>query len=484
VAQREAWRRGLQTAAALALTGAITLGFRALPGVNASTVGFAYLLAVLAAASVFGLPEALLASVAAAAQYNFFFLPPVGTFTIEDPRNWIALATFLITAVVASELSASARRQARAAEQRQREIAQLYELSRATLLAPPDDPAVAIERALVAIFDFEDVWLELPERGPAPPGRFHHRRPLRVGQDEFGTLHIARREGAPFDDPALAPETGDAIAGLVAIGLERARVLRERSRLVALRESEALKSALLDSVAHDLRTPLTSIKAAATALLDAESHPASEAARRELLEAINEESDYLNRVVQTVLDMARIEAGGLQLNAAPVALADVLESAIARARLAPRRFDLELAPELPLLRGDGPLLSQALAELLANAAAYSSPESAVRVSAQARADTVQIAIRDQGPGIAADRLPRIFDRFYRGPEARRTRPGGLGMGLAIARGIVQAHGGSLEAASAPGEGSCFLITLPLQQPALHPEKTHAGTSDGHTHPDH
>ena len=466
MAQRDGWRRGLQALAALALTGAITLGFRALPGVNASTVGFAFLLAVLAAASVFGLPEALLASVAAAAQYNFFFLPPLGTFTIDDPRNWVALATFLITAVVASELSASSRRQARAAEQRQREIAQLYELSRATLLAPPGDPAVAIERALVAIFGFDDAWLELPGRPPAAPGVFPHQRPLRVGQDQFGTLHVAA--------PALAAETGDAIAGLVAIALERARVLRESSRLEALRESEALKSALLDSVAHDLRTPLTSIKAAATALLDAGSS-GSEAERRELLEAINEESDYLNRVVQTVLDMARIEAGGLQLNAAPVALADVLESAIARARLAPGRCDVEIAPEVPLLRVDGPLLSQALAELLANAAAYSAPASAIRIEAAAQAGELKLAIRDQGPGIAADRLPRIFDRFYRGPEARRTRPGGLGMGLAIARGIVQAHGGRLEAASAPGEGSCFQITLPLR---------HAEGYDRHANPDH
>ncbi len=475
MAQREARRRVFQALAALALTAAITLGFRALPGVNASTVGFAYLLAVLAAASVFGLPEALLASLAAAAQYNFFFLPPLGTFTIDDPRNWIALVTFLITAVVASELSASARRQARAAEQRQREIAQLYELSRATLLAPPDEPAAAIERALVAIFAFDDVWLELPGRAPAPPGPFPQHWPLRVGQDEFGVLHIAKRESAPFDAPPLQAETGDAVAGLVAIALERARVQRERSRLEALRESEALKSALLDSVAHDLRTPLTSIKAAATALLDAEAQPgAAGAARAELLEAINEDCDYLNRIVQTVLDMARIEAGALQLKAAPVALADVLESAIARARLAPRRFDLQLAPGLPLLAGDGPLLSQALTELLANAAAYSAPESLVRITAEARAGEARIAIRDQGPGIAPDRLPRIFDRFYRGPEARRARPGGLGMGLAIARGIVQAHGGRLEASSAPGQGSCFQITLPVPHP---------GTEHGNANPD-
>jgi len=470
------WRRLGQTLVALGATAAVTAGFSLMGRANTTTVGFVYLLVVLAVASVFGFPEALIASLAAAAQYNFYFLPPKYTFTIADTSNWVALAAFLITATVASELSATAKRQAREAELRRRDVNRLYELSRASLLADPDDPIPHLERALVAIFGFEDAQVEL--RGhPAAPATLAPEDPgdagwpLRVGQSELGVLRVKAAQ--------VNPESSAAVASIVAIVLARALALRESSRLQGVRESEALKTALLDSVTHDLRTPLTSIKAAVTALLGEDLGTGeAAAARRDLLAVIDEESDRLNHILQNVLDMARIEAGGLRLAPTAQALMPIVEAAIAQARLAPQRVRTSIPSDLPLVHADGPLLSQALFQLLSNAAAYSIPESQIEITASADPTSLTIAIRDHGPGIAPEVLPRIFDKFFRDPRARHARPEGLGMGLAIARGIIQAHRGTLEASSAPGHGACFQIVL-----AAAVDPTRSTFSHGDAHPD-
>lgn len=445
--------RWTQLLVGLAATVAVTAVCRLLGSANATTVGFAYLLVVLAVASWFGFPEALAASCAAAAQYNFYFLPPVGTFTIADTRNWVALGSFLITAMVASELSASARRQAREAELRRRDINRLYELTRATLLADPDSITQEIERALVSIFGFRDARLELTRDGnnnaAAPSSTVW---PLRVGKGEIGRLRIW--------GSTVNQEGSGAIAGIVAIALERARVLRESSHLQALRESESLKTALLDAVTHDLRTPLTSIKAAVTALLDREGSTALEASRGDLLAAINEESDHLNHILQTLLDMARVEAGVLRLEPRPQSLAPIVEAAIAQARVDPARVRVRLPPSLPMAQADGPLLSQALAQLLANAGTYSAPHSPIELGAESEVGYVTVTVSDHGTGIPAASMPYIFDKFYRDPQARERRPDGMGMGLAIARGIVAAHHGTIEAASMPGSGARFRLRIP------------------------
>jgi len=443
-------RRVIQAVVALGLTAAVTAVFRPLADVNVTTVGFVYLLVVLAAASLFGFPEALLASLAAAAQYNYFFLPPTYTFTIADTRNWVALAAFLITATVASELSALAKRQAREAELRRRELNRLYELTRAGLLADPEHTAPQLERALVTIFGLDDARIE-PAAAAGAGGRW----PLRMGQNELGVLRL--------QPPPASPESGEAIASVVAIALERARALREASHLHGVRESEALKTALLDSVTHDLRTPLTSIKAAVSSLRSELMPPerSDAEARGELLAVIDEESDRLNQILQHVLDMARIEAGGLRLAPAAQAIAPILEAAMAQARLPAERIQLDIASDLPLVRADGPLISQAIAQLLTNAAAYSSPGSPIEIAAAEAAGGVTVAVRDRGPGIPAEQMPRIFEKFYRDPRARQLRPEGLGMGLGIARGIIQAHQAELRVDSQPGEGSRFWFTLPL-----------------------
>ncbi|HWG37154.1 MAG TPA: ATP-binding protein [Terriglobales bacterium] len=466
------WRRAGQALIALGLTAAVTASLRLLVSVNITTVGFAYLLVVLAAASVFGFPEALIASLAAAAQYNFFFLPPTDTFTVDDTRNWVALAAFLITATVASELSASAKRQAREAEFRRQEIKRLYELSRASLLADPGDTALQIERALVAIFDFEDAKIELTDGATDVSGTPDLRWPLRVGQSELGFLRVKA--------PPISPESGAAIAGIVAIALERARVQRESSRMQGLRESEFLKTALLDSVTHDLRTPLTSIKAAVTSLLGEDLERGQEdAARRDLLAVINEESDRLNHILQNVLDMARIESGDLRLVPKALALAPIIEAAITQARLAPQRVRSIGLSDLPPVRADGPLLSQAITQLLSNAAAYSKQDSLIEITASISGAWLTAEIRDHGPGIAPEILPRIFDKFFRDPRARQSRPEGIGMGLAIARGIIQAHQGTLQAASEPGQGARFWFTLPIAVEAAYEQSCTHGDSNPH-----
>ncbi|HVB39991.1 MAG TPA: ATP-binding protein, partial [Terriglobales bacterium] len=188
--------------------------------------------------------------------------------------------------------------------------------------------------------------------------------------------------------------------------------------------------------------------------------------------------DRLNHILQNVLDMARIEAGGLRLAPTAQALMPIVEAAIAQARLAPQRVRTSIPSDLPLVHADGPLLSQALFQLLSNAAAYSIPESQIEITASADPTSLTIAIRDHGPGIAPEVLPRIFDKFFRDPRARHARPEGLGMGLAIARGIIQAHRGTLEASSAPGHGACFQIVL-----AAAVDPTRSTFSHGDAHPD-
>lgn len=362
--------------------GALTLILKLLGDhVNAATVSLALLLNVLFIATRWGSWPALLASILAMLCFNFFFLPPFGTFTIAATDNWIALLAFLITAVTAGQLSARAKRRAEEAELGKREIERLY------------------------------------------------------------------------------AELRDAF--------ERA------SHAEALRQSEKLKSALLDAVTHDLRTPLASIKASITTLLNevrGRSEPPIQLdpdARVEMMEVIDEESDRLNRFINGLIELARIEAGELQLRRRWGAVEEIIATALSRAEPITRQHhvELEIEQELPGVRVDERAVSEVVYTLIDNAAKYSPKGSTIRLSAQrAGEEQVQMAVEDNGPGIPSELRERVFDKFFRATRAGNMtmqKASGTGMGLAIAKGIVEAHDGKIWIEpGAGGKGTRVVFTLP------------------------
>ena len=339
---------------------------------NETTVALCLLLVVLFVARSLAAPAAITASLAGVLAFNFFFLPPTGTFTITDPLNWVALVAFLAVALTVGQLSARARRQTAEARAQRAEAERLY-------------------AELQAAFERE-----------------------------------AETEAA--------------------------------------RRSERLKSALLDSVTHNLRTPITSIKASTTALLSESPGNLPDEVRRELLTVASEEADRLDLLVEDLIGFARIEAGQLGLNLAWCSLEDVIGSAVRRSSriLTGHAVSVSIPPDLPLIRADARFLEEVCFQLLENAAKYSPTGTTITVTATpAQAEIVEFSVTDEGPGVPASDRDRIFDKFYRGPSTRAAASG-TGLGLAIVRGIVTAHGGHVFATDGPGgRGARIVVRLPV-----------------------
>jgi two-component system sensor histidine kinase KdpD len=466
-----AWR----FAGSIAIVAAVLAAYRLLP-VNSTTVALSLLLAVLGISAWWGLGAATVASLVAMLGLNYFFLPPVRTFTIQDPQNWVALAAFLVTAVTASQLAERARRRAAEAEARRVESERLYDLVQAMMLrgSPAStirefvhnvvrvfgcsgaafyyrptqeivrsgsETKVVSDHDLMAAAEVEDAFID-PERGIATA-------PVRFGGRPMGSLALV---GSPPSGHIVR-----AIVNLVAITIEKARAIEDASHAEAARQSEVLKAALLDSLAHDIKTPLTSIKAAVTSLLGA-----PDAGQGELLTIINEEADRLNRLAAEVIEMARIEAGRLHLEKAAIPVAALVDQALTRftAALETRRVTVEIEDGLPSAEADPELILSVARQLVENALKYSPPGSPLTVSARAKNGKIVIGVTDRGPGIEENERFRIFEKFYRG-RAHRYDTKGTGMGLAIAKGIVEAHGERIWVESEPGRGSAFYFTLPV-----------------------
>ena len=463
--------------------------------VNHATVALSLLLVVLVAAFAHGLGAGILASVTGILCFNFFFLPPVGTLTIQDPQNWVALFAFLVTAVIASQLSAAARSRTREAERRREEVWNLYQLSRAIIATPDSETAVSsIARQVVEVFGFDYCGVFVPDdRGrwrrlamatdvdeygsfaPAEAGLDKAFRlgeidlaagplelkhavayvPLKVGVRSIGVMVIV--------SSALERGTVEAIAGLVALALERARFLKEVSRTEALRQSDELKSALLASVSHDLRTPLTSIRAAIDSLLQEETEWDPKALHEFHL-IISEEVSRLTKLVRNLLEMARIEAGEVKPSKHWQSVSEIVDNVLERcaASIRNHRVSVALDEHTPVVKVDSRLVAEALTNLVENAAKYSPADSAIIVRARVAGDELTISVTDHGPGITSDEMGRIFDKFYRGRHPARRVSEGTGMGLAIARGIVEAHGGRIWVESAPAQGATFTIAIPVE----------------------
>ena len=471
-------------AMALAAVGLLALAFtRLTPAVNAATVAMSFLIVVLLVAATAHLWVAVTTSVAAVLVFNFFFLPPVGTFTIADPENWIALVAFLVVSLVASHLSAVGRVRTLEAVARRDELGRLFDLSRDVLLITDSQAANAslagfiarrfdLDYAAICMPDGAD-WLVFeagPQRlTPAPPQLWAAFRRADQGQQESGAVTPLRlvpiRLGAkPIGLLAAAGRgidsaTFDAVAGLTAIAIERAQFLDDRKAADLARQGEALKSALLASLGHDLRTPLTAIRVAASNL---QASWPDERERREQSDLILTEVDRLTRLFQNILEMARIDAGAVTEDRRWVSPSEIVEAARSSVEhaLRGRVVDLSDEPER-LVRLDPRLTAAALSHLLENAAQYSPAGSPIDVRASVADTGLTIAVRDHGSGIPASDLPHVFERFHRGANAKDRRSG-TGMGLAIAKGVLAVERGRIVADNCTDGGARFTIVVPAE----------------------
>jgi len=454
--------------------------------VNATTAGFAYLLGILLIAAAWGLVEALVASVTGMVCFNYFFLPPVGRFTIADPENWVALLTFLATALVASHFSDRAKKQTLEAKHRQQETERLYELSRAILLTGTAGPiGFHVAQNLARIFACCSVGLYDPGTGQifyggsaSPPAIEMKLRQAVMdnsstrGVDSEVLIAVITSGGHPLGSLALtgirlSDSALQALLKLVAIALERVRTQEAETRAEAARQSEEFKSTLLDAIAHEFKTPLTSIKAASTSLLT--DIPDLQPQVIELTTIIDEEASRLNLLMTDAVRMSQIDASKIQLERRPVVVREFVDRVLEDfgSRLDGRGIRIDLRNGLPRVSADPDLASMALRQVIDNGLKYSSPATELEVAASSETDSgsVTIRVRDRGLGIPEAERERIFHRFYRRQSAKERVPGS-GMGLYIAREIARAHGGDLWVESVPGSGSEFCLTLPAERESL------------------
>ena len=412
------------------------------------SLGVLYLLAVLLVSSLWGLWLGLLTSVGAAACFNFFHIPPTGRFTIADAENWVALAVFLVAAAVVSTLSELAGARAREAERRRREADLAAELARLLLGTP--QPRSALGAAAKRIADA----LEIDSASVVLDRAAGDERHAAVPLGDRGTL-LVPVAAADVARERVAP----ALEALLAAALEREALTREVVETDALRRSDEIKTAVLRSVSHDLRSPLTAIVAAGEAL----SSPAlTDADRVELSGAIAAESARLTRLVDQLLDLSRLQAGAAEPRADWISLEEVIRAAAEDTGAPADRLRLVISPDLPLIRADAAQLRRAFANLIENALRHGG-EHPVSVRARVSGGRILMRVVDQGPGISAAEQERIFIPFYRG---RGPSGGGSGLGLAIVRGFVEANGGHVHVESLPGQGASFVVELPL--PAVAP----------------
>jgi two-component system sensor histidine kinase KdpD len=474
--------RTFRSLLALLIVAGISLFFReTLPRVNQTTVALSLLLAILAVSAVWGMAVSVLMSVASMLAFNYFFLPPVGTFTITDPQNWVALAAFLVTSITGSQLSSRIRREADIANRRRREIEHLYSFSQKLLgegnviqlmNAIPNHIVDSFESGAASLYladknkfyrsgygtlQLEEEQLRLAYEREEPycdNARGFSFGPVRIGMKAIGSFGIS---GAP-----LSRQTLEALGTLLGIAIERARAVEQLSRTEADRQGERLKSALLDSITHNFRTPLTSIKASVTSLLS--TRPPEGAQQRELLEIMDEECDRLNKLVEDASEMSKLEAGEIELDFRPVSVRELIETALnySKSSLANREVRVQIPNGLPPARADLPRAKEVLVHLLENANLYSGKDKPVVVSAESAGNMIALSVADQGPGIDTMEQGLIFDKFYRGKDQRAVIQG-TGMGLPISKAIVEAHGGSLSVTSQLNHGSVFTFTLPAMR---------------------
>ncbi|UWZ85770.1 sensor histidine kinase [Occallatibacter riparius] len=477
-AARQSFHLILRSAVGLGVVLATTFIFSRVVPLNATTAGFCFLVSILLIATKGGLVEATVASVAAMLCFNFFFLPPVGTFTIADPQNWIALFAFLATSLTASQLSARAKMRTLESEERRNEIERLYSLSRALLLIDTSLPianqivhqifttcgffgialytrssgeiyCVGLEQAEV-----EDKLRESAVRSAVLKGESSNLvvTPIRLGGEPIGSIALS---GGEFSDAAL-----QSLVNLVAIGLERANAQKAVTQAEVARQGEELKSTMLDALAHEFKTPLTSIKAVTSDLLS-DSPNVLQPHQHELIEIVDESADRLSKLVSDAIQLARIEGGTFRLNLGTHFPRSLVNAALRQMKslTEAREIRVDVPEELPPVRVDAELIQVVLTHLLDNSLKYSPSGSPIRIGGHLQDGKVILFLADKGKGIREEERERVFEKFYRGKSERHLQ--GTGMGLPIAREILRAHGEDITLTSGPEQGTEFSFGLPV-----------------------
>jgi two-component system, OmpR family, sensor histidine kinase KdpD len=486
---------------------------------NSVTIALSYLVIVLASATLGGLGPGIFVSVVGFLTFNFFFLPPYDTFIVGAPQDIVALFVFLIVAGVTSELVSRLREREQEARRRAIESETLSRLSTELIADVTLDTALTtVVEQVTRVFDLESAAVLLPDQtgtlhvrlaypaaaaglyvrdrehaavaahvfttgvpagvgsphrvyrphGPEnqggamqPRGRRVLYVPVRAARGAVGVMGVAAVRAGDYSGDERRMLT--TFANQAALAIDRARLIEEATRAAALEEADRLKSALLAAVSHDLRTPLASIKASATSLLQ-EDIAWDAATRRELLTAIDEETDRLTRLVGNLLDLTRIQGGALKPEKEWNEIGEVIASVTDRLAPLTRTHPLRvmIAPDLPPVAFDFVEIAQVLANLIENAAQYSDSASEIAVTAERDGASLRVRVADHGFGIPPEDVPHVFDTFYRvRREGRAGRIGGTGIGLAICKGFVEAHGGAIAVASVVGQGSTFTFTLPI-----------------------
>jgi two-component system, OmpR family, sensor histidine kinase KdpD len=484
-------------AALAAVTAALVFGELINAWVGAANSDLVFLTAIVAVAVRFGLLPSLLASVASSLAYNYFFLPPIYTFTITDPTNVAAFAFFTLVAVIVSSVAARGRTQAMAAMDRARTTESLYAFSRKlagagtlddvlwatayqtalmlkvrVVLLLPESGKIAVKAGYPPedILDDADIaaanWAWQNDRAAGRgsdtlPGAKRLFLPMHTGRGAIGVMGIDSDKPGPL----LTPDQRrllDALGDQGALAIERVKLVEDMDRVERVAETERLRSALLTSISHDLKTPLAAVLGSASTLRDL-AEKLTDAEKVELLATIIDESDRLNRFIANLLDMTKLESGAIAPNVALHDLGEIVGSALRRAAriLSRHHVELELAPDLPMLELDAVLFEQVIFNLLDNAAKYAPTETTIRIQAWQNADSVCLRVLDEGSGIPASDLEHIFDKFYRAQKTDQVRAG-TGLGLAISRGFIEAMHGTIVAANRSDRaGAMFTISLPI-----------------------
>lgn len=457
----------------------ITLFFRTAMSVNTTTVGFTYLMTILAASTIWGFGVSASMSVTATLAFDYFFLPPVGSLNISDPQDWVGLSCFLFTSVLGSSLSARAHNRAAEADRRRQELERLYALSQRLLSGTNfAELSRAIPRHVLETFAADSAALFLSGSGefvqaggvltkldlelmrqvalneePAVEEQGSvWCAPLRIDAKVIGSVAIS--------SPAVSKETMGALGSLIALSVERATAMEHVAKMEAARESEQFKSVMLDAITHDFRTPLTCIKSSVTALLTDLQFEWEQKA--DLLAVIDEESDRIDHLLDKASQMARVGSGELKFQLAAHTIGELISVALAECKGISRARPLRCEVEYEELKVyvDLPWAKSVLVQLISNAHLYSWPGRSITIGAGKSERFALFRVADEGPGIEQSEASRIFERFYR-CKNQKNRVQGTGMGLPIARAIVEAHGGTIEVVSESGQGSIFTFTLPL-----------------------
>ena len=480
---------GWATAVVALATGAAWL---TLPFFELANLVMVYLLGLVVVATRYGRGPSLVASILSVAALDFFFVPPVFTFAVSDVRYLFTFVVMLVVGLVTSSLAARIRTQAEAAHLREQRTAALYAMSRELASTRGVDMLLTIAMRHISEVFRSQVVVLLPGAGGAlvcaDGGQFaldsnelgvgkwvheHHQPaglgtstlpgaaalylPLQAPRGPVGVLGIRPADPHSLDAPDQLHQL-ETFANQTALAIERAQLADEAQQAQVRMETERLRNSLLSSVSHDLRTPLATITGAATTMLE-NGAKLNDRTRQGLLESVREEADRLNRLVQNLLEMTRLESGALQLRKEWHPLEEVIGAALGRLgkELADRRVDTRVPPDLPLVPIDDVLIEQVLVNLLDNAVKYTPGGSPIRIIATSTSEAITVEVADHGPGLPRGEEDKVFEKFYRGMPGGR----GAGLGLAICQGIVKAHGGNIWAQNLPEGGVAFLFTLPL-----------------------